>query len=1137
MSNIGQAVLTVVGTVVGAYFGNPELGFALGSLAGSELFPTQLPSGPKLTDNRTTTASLGEPTPIVFGTASVAGTVIDLGPIISSTVNNSQKGGPEQTTYQYNQTIAIGLGESPVDLETAIAGMLRVWENGSLVYDIRPQQAANSQTGQVAETDEEYAQRLEASATYAESFVLYLGSEDQEPDPSLEAIHGVGNVQAYLGLAYIVYPNRLLLTTQGWRHPNFQFEIYQSGTGDCTSVTEYSPSQLYPWDDKGPYEDPTNVLNLNTYNWIAADPNAPNYGSFPTGTFNTLSDAWDAMNPVYGYDVETFVVYGSLDYATLINNPQTHVSALAPGDPDAFTINDLPFTRSLQLHFNFKTVPEGRYQVGTGLICPPTGAFYQPGGYEFWGLAGIWITTNSATDPGVGSSQYLRTQSVNCLGTQPASNFALGAEDAILNVIRAENVPADPCTGLPPSPDPDYCVRGDGRWVKRGTWVLSPTITNGYLVLQKGKGVGPNRLYPSLTPALILGSPDDTEAMWTAAYNDAVTRGDMDAGYTYNALGTGTSTTYPVAMSQLYQIDQTVCTGSGAQAKVSDIIRAVCGRAGITNIDVTDMENIFVDGYPISSLSSAVDILNPLRSVAFFDAVESGLTIRFQSRGKDIVATLGLDDIGAYDAQNSGGNVPPSVSIVRSLDSDLPRRIRFHYNSVERDYQPGEQDSPFRPTSIAVNPQDISIPIAMGDTQALQAAEILWADAWNGRTAFTISVDQAWAQLEGGDCISIPVEGFTRRARIIKDQNSGGVLRQLTLVSDNAASYTSVAVAPPTNFNPPKIQLVCPTVAYFMDLPALQDADATAGFYVAVSRFWGSGNTWKGATIYKSTDGGVSYGSPLFSLATESTAGVIVGAIPVSEAWTWDPSTVIVVQLPDDSLSFESITDAAVLAGGNAAAVGDDGRWEVIQFATATKVDVGLWHLSRLLRGRRGTEHVIGTSRSGDRFVELVSGALMRVPLNISEIGNLDDYKALSIGATFSSAAVIPFTGRAVALMPFSPVHIRGIYQTDGDILLTWFRRNRIGRTLMSGVDIPNSDPPLTFQVVIEALTPDSPVSVIRTLTVSVHQAIYTAAQIFEDFGSTPPSHIRVSIYQMSTTVGRGYAGNAIINLFGDSAP
>ena len=43
MSNAGQAVLTIVGTVVGAYFGDAGLGFTLGSMATPERSPYDAP--------------------------------------------------------------------------------------------------------------------------------------------------------------------------------------------------------------------------------------------------------------------------------------------------------------------------------------------------------------------------------------------------------------------------------------------------------------------------------------------------------------------------------------------------------------------------------------------------------------------------------------------------------------------------------------------------------------------------------------------------------------------------------------------------------------------------------------------------------------------------------------------------------------------------------------------------------------------------------------------------------------------------------------------------------------------------------------------------------------------------------------
>src|SRR5690606_24285428 len=142
-----------------------------------------------------------------------------LGPVeeIATTEEVGGKGAPSQdvTTFMYRQTLALGLCEGP------IAGILRVWENGQLVYDVRPQQEG--------ESDEAYAARIEMSEVYETTFTLYLGDEDQEADPTLETEQGAGNVPGFRGLAYIVFPNRELKQEQGNRHPVFKIEVATIG--------------------------------------------------------------------------------------------------------------------------------------------------------------------------------------------------------------------------------------------------------------------------------------------------------------------------------------------------------------------------------------------------------------------------------------------------------------------------------------------------------------------------------------------------------------------------------------------------------------------------------------------------------------------------------------------------------------------------------------------------------------------------------------------------------------------------------------------------------------------------------------------------------------------------------------------
>lgn len=224
MSNAGQVALSIVGGVIGFIYGGPYgavYGASLGGLVGNAAFPTQLPpiTGPRLQDNKMTAMQVGSPVAELFGTDIVSGTVMWLGPVreVATTEEVGGKGGPEQdvTTYTYFQPIAIGLcARVGGDLGGTI---WRIWENGKLVYDIRPQLPGESL--------DDFQDRAEFSGRYRNGFDTHYGNEDQLPDITIESYKGVGNVPAFRGLMYIVYPDRQLLDDQGLRHPNFKFEI------------------------------------------------------------------------------------------------------------------------------------------------------------------------------------------------------------------------------------------------------------------------------------------------------------------------------------------------------------------------------------------------------------------------------------------------------------------------------------------------------------------------------------------------------------------------------------------------------------------------------------------------------------------------------------------------------------------------------------------------------------------------------------------------------------------------------------------------------------------------------------------------------------------------------------------------
>lgn len=199
---MARTILPLAGAFVGSFFGAPQLGFAIGSVIGNAVDPQRI-KGPRIGDANVQTSQEGAPRPIVYGTAAVMGNLIDRGPLnkVITEERQGKGGGPVVESESLFMTFAIRICEGPV------GGLLRIWEDEKLVYDVRP--------------ESEIAQD---SARYAEGFALYLGGEDQMPDPDLETIHGVGNTPAHRGTCYIVFREKNLTERRG-SIPQFRFEV------------------------------------------------------------------------------------------------------------------------------------------------------------------------------------------------------------------------------------------------------------------------------------------------------------------------------------------------------------------------------------------------------------------------------------------------------------------------------------------------------------------------------------------------------------------------------------------------------------------------------------------------------------------------------------------------------------------------------------------------------------------------------------------------------------------------------------------------------------------------------------------------------------------------------------------------
>ena len=203
---MARTLLPVAGGVLGGMVGGPmgaRIGFAVGSVIGSIVDPVQV-RGPSIGDVGAQTSAEGAPRAIVYGTAPVTGNVIACGELVRRWVNQrgGGKGAPKVKTEHVYRTFAIRICEGP------IAGVLRVWEDDKLVYDVRPESPI------VAE-----------SQAWIANKTIYLGDEEQLPDPVLQAqVSGASDTPAYRGTAYIVVDSEDLTDRRG-SIPQYRFEV------------------------------------------------------------------------------------------------------------------------------------------------------------------------------------------------------------------------------------------------------------------------------------------------------------------------------------------------------------------------------------------------------------------------------------------------------------------------------------------------------------------------------------------------------------------------------------------------------------------------------------------------------------------------------------------------------------------------------------------------------------------------------------------------------------------------------------------------------------------------------------------------------------------------------------------------
>lgn len=985
---MARLALSVGGAVAGFIVGGPagaQVGWMAGSIAGT-LIP-QNTRGPSIEEAATQTTAEGAPRAIVYGTAMVSGNVIDAGKTRKIDRKQSQgKGGQSVTTEALLRTYAIRICEGP------IAGVLVAKKDGKIVYDIRP----GSNFG-------------EDNAKFLAGCRIYLGDEDQLPDPDLEAIRGVGEVPAHRGSAYIVFIDDDVTDRRG-SVPQYEFVVTQSATPagdpDVSGLTLESRNTYLNLSGSGyPYAITHRDMGFGTQDQVieggSYDVTTWREGDFTKPQINSWTNAGDGW-----FDKRMFVLAAT----------DSGVAICYGANGNALNIFKSGYLTGYY-------VPWPGEKLGwmgeEGELAP-----VRKGG-------NIWIS---------GSDWYICSKRPDFI--DPSDNghilckftFADGTRD--VPVVAAAYVHEPGVFGdmsihlsrggkIRKLTDAAQISRYSSGLIFEGLEPIPPGLASGSNTFAFGvdeqRDLFATLTFQSASVALFCVFRHSTLAL---LYSTTLA-GPQD---NVSRIVFGDDVIYVQYGLRVYKIQDQGTIGGGDL--LSNIVADIHARCDIpaSDYDVSELTDS-VDGLVLASAGySGADAIGTLRVPYFFDRAEWGGKMRYPKRGKPTVATITLDDLVEEPDESE-----------RQAQIEYPRKYHLTYQSAAVNYEAAQATSDSSSPDVRVTGESaLQVPVVLTPARAAEIAAILHkVSRTKAEGEIKFSLPDSWLRLVTSDCVALNLRGTSRRVQIDSIEMAAGIMHLTTSVDRRSAYASTTGYVPLPDPTPPVSSVVGETVLAVLDVPALRDDDDALYYYAAVT---GDRPAWRGAQLQRSLDGGASYANAL-DINFPATLGQLVEALPAASPWYTDRTNSVVVDLVRDGDSFDDITDAAFLARGGALGIKfADGSWEVAQYRDAEHISGRRWRLSTLHRGQLNTpsgEHSVGAQ------VVLLDD-VSRVSAQSAWLQSVLTHRAPSFGGSVESAPTqdMLYAGRAQLEWPVTSL----LAAVDaGTLSASWAPRHRFG--------------------------------------------------------------------------------------------
>lgn len=1050
MSSTGQILGTVAGAVIGAFIpgGYVMLGASIGGMIGGAIDPPKGPKieGQRLSDLSVQTATYGAPIPRVYGTKAVFGNIFWIeNNALKETATTTEQGGKggssqEATTYSYSATFALGLCSGPID------AVKRIWISGKLIYD-----ASSASLGPSM-----------ASAEAAAGFRVYLGTDDQLPDPRMQASLGVANTPAYRGLAYLVFED-LQLAEYGNSLMGAQIKVEVVCSATVSRVAEQIYKVEYP---SGGFNCGVWYDGVTSYHW------------YYRATNNI--DVWASRDNVKSEFVSTFVAEtysGYPDSIGFLRNGRSETPTFC------YRYFNYP-TSKYMLRFvgvggeKKQTVewPDNSYLHTTAGLANNNQAYAgSQTGFRVWNGQTLmaFIPWFAVYDVAYDENYFYVTD-------------AMVAQTSLrlLVVDRGTFAHQEFSLAVTLQNSPDVCCANGYAYIHSDQKIYR---FDGAAISYYCPG------FPSINNS---GDPHYFHCVGDVFF--AANRRNNSAYATQSVL----EASYPTLTSN------TVTLGS--------IVSAECVSSNLITLSDIDTSALTSDvrGYSVAQTAAIRAAIDPLQAAWPFDVIQDGYQIRFLPRGQASVATIDISELGAV-----AGNDKQAVRITnsREMDSQLPRRVEVSYADVLREYDQGNGSGAERLNTDAINVLKVELPIVLNADEAARIEETLLYLYWLERNDISFVLPPTYVHLQPADVVTINGDAATYEVRLTGINLLPDGRLECSGKYNNAAIYTSAAVGEVGSVTGQVLTYAGTTALTLLDIPCVDSSHMDRpGLLFGMSGYYAG---WPGGSVYASPDSGQSWtylgGATKPGIANATTSH----ALAVGVTHLIDSKNTLNVRMTFGE--FSSVSDLAMFGGANHFAIGAHGRWEIVAAKTVTEEIDGTFTLSNLMRGRFGTEWAMTTHAIGDVVVLLDISHLGFINQAASDINMTRLWRGVTQGKSLDSAADIPLGYTGVNLECLSPVYAKSYFDlTNSSRLFSWTPRSRTPVEAFSGLPTPIGETTEAYELEIWT---ENHAALKRTLTgLSSPSATYVKADQITDFGVEPET-VAIKIYPLSPTVGRGY--------------